>query len=70
MVDRKLYNSPTASQLLCETYSTEHLCLKQIETDTVYDSSVIDVIVGYDENGKPYSRFTYIETEEVDEYAD
>lgn len=48
---------------LCKTYSTLGLCLKQTETDIVYSSSVIDVIAGYTEDGKPYSRFHYVETD-------
>lgn len=52
---------------LCETYSDENYKLKQVETNIVYGSSVIDVIAGYDEQGKPYSRYTYIETDEKDE---
>lgn len=55
---------------LCKTFSTENFKLKQEETDIVYGSSVIDVIEGYDENGKPYSRYTYTETDEKDEESE
>lgn len=37
--------------------------LLQVETNTKYGDSVIDIIEGYKE-GKPYSRFTYQEVEE------
>ena len=67
MVDTREKNFATNPNPLCETFSTENFKLRQVETDTVYGSSVIDVIAGYDENGKPYSRFTYEETEEKDE---
>lgn len=54
----------------CETYSTENFKLKQEETGIIYGSSVIDVIEGYDNNGVPYSRYAYIETEEEDDISD
>lgn len=67
MVDTRIVKDASETFDLCETFSTEHFKLRQVETDTIYGSSVIDVIAGYDENGKPYSRFTYEETEEKDE---
>lgn len=54
----------------CETYSTENFKLKQEETGIVYGSSVIDVIEGYDDDGKPFSRYTYTETDEKDEESE
>lgn len=67
MVDTRIVKDASDTFDLCETFSTENYKLRQVETDTIYSSSVIDVIEGYDENGKPYSRFTYEETEEKDE---
>lgn len=67
MIERREKKFATNPNPLCETFSTTGYKLRQVETDTVYGSSVIDVISGYDENGKPYSRFTYEETEEKDE---
>lgn len=67
MVDTREIKFETNPNALCETFSTENYKLRQIETGIVYGSSVVDVIAGYYENGKPYSRFTYEETEEKDE---
>lgn len=50
---------------LLETYSDENYKLKQVETQKIYGSSVTDAIEGYDE-GIPYSRYTYVETNEKD----
>lgn len=66
MVDTRVFQAVTALQDLCETYSTEGYRLHQVETGITYGSSVIDVIEGF--NGdKPYSRYTYVETEEYPE---
>lgn len=66
MIDYRTVKDESGTVDLCETYSTENYKLKQVETNIVYGASVIDVIEGY--NGdKPYSRFSYIETEEKDE---
>ena len=51
---------------LCETYSDENFKLLQEETGIVYGSSVVDVNEGFDDEGNPYSRFTYYETDELD----
>lgn len=67
MVARELTKDSSGEINLCRTYSTESYKLKQVETDIVYGSEAIDVIEGYDNNGVPYSRFTYIETNEKDE---
>lgn len=55
---------------LCRTFSTENFKLRQEETGIVYGSSVIDVIEGYDDDGKPFSRYTYTETDEKDEESE
>lgn len=52
---------------LVKTYSYEGFKLKQEETGVIYGKECIDVIAGYDENNIPYSRFTYVETDEKDE---
>ena len=67
MIDRRKIKDDSGTVDLCETYSTDNYKLLQTETDITYGSSVIDVIEGYDQDGKPYSRFTYIETDEKDE---
>ena len=43
--------------------------LKQVETDRVYGGAVIDLIAGYND-GKPYSRFTYMEINKGEENAE
>ena len=51
---------------LCKTFSTIGHKLLQVDTGIVYSSEVIDLIEGY--NGdKPYSRYTYQETDELNE---
>lgn len=67
MVDTRIVKDASDTFDLCETFSTENYKLRQVETGEVYGSSVIDVIKGYYEDGKPYSRFTYEETDEKDE---
>ena len=64
MTDREVFISQTSTLPLCRTFSTDNVCLRQTQTGDVYGSSVIDVIEGYDEEGKPFSRFTYVETDE------
>ena len=62
MVDTRIVKDASDTFDLCETFSTENFKLRQVETGEVYGSSVVDVIEGYHEYGKPYSRFTYVET--------
>lgn len=69
MVKTKVVTDESGTVDLCETYSTRKHKLLQVETDIVYGSSVIDVIAGYD-GDKPYSRYTYEETDEKDEDAE
>lgn len=61
MIKTREYRSETNPNVLCETYSTTGADLLQKETDIVYSSPVIDVLEGYDEQGNPYSRYTYEE---------
>ena len=65
MIKRRIYKNDKTD--LCETYSTEDYKLKQVETNVVYGKSVIDIIEGFDKDNIPYSRYTYIETNEKDE---
>ena len=67
MVDTRIIKDASDTFDLCETFSTENFKLLQVETGEVYGSSVVDVIEGYYEDGRPYSRFTYEETDEKDE---
>ena len=50
---------------LVKTFSDTNHRLLQKETGILYNSSVIDMIDGYDEEGVPYSRYNYEETDEV-----
>lgn len=69
MILREKISFEGGSKPLCRTFSTGSFKLRQKETGVIYDSSVIDVIEGYDEEGKPFSRFTYEETDEKSEDA-
>lgn len=53
-------------RVLCRTYSDVNLRLKQSETGVIYGSDAVDSIEGYDENGLPFSRFNYTETDEYE----
>lgn len=70
MIDTKIVKDESGTFDLCETFSTIGMKLKQVETSIVYGYFVIDVIAGYDADGKPYSRFTYEETDIPDEPSD
>ena len=63
MIDTSFYKKRADGVELVNTFSTESRKLKQLESNIIYGSSVIDVIAGYDEDGKPYSRFHYVETD-------
>lgn len=67
MVDCKYNGKRSDGVETCETFSTENYKLLQTETGIIYGSSVVDVIAGYDGEGKPYSRYHYTETDEKDE---
>ena len=67
MIETKVVRFDTCDEDLCNTYSTENKKLLQVETNRIFSHTVVDRIAGYDENNKPYSRFTYEETEEYDE---
>ena len=67
MVKSRVVKDESGTVDLLETYSDENYKLKQVETNIVYGSSVIDVIAGYDESNIPFSRYTYTETDEKDD---
>ena len=67
MVKTKVTMDESQTIELCETYSDENWCLLQVETDITYGSHVIDVIAGFNDDGTPYSKYTYIETDKKDE---
>ena len=67
MVDTRKVRDEADIMDLCETFSTEDYKLLQTDTGKVYGKSVIDIIEGYYPNNKPYSRYTYKETDEKDE---
>lgn len=70
MVLRKEVIFDTNQNVLVKTYSDKNFKLRQLETNIVYDSSVIDIIAGYDENNVPYSRYTYEEIDETEVLED
>lgn len=68
MIDTEVVKSANKKHDLCRTFSTERYKLLQVETrEKINSYETVDLIAGYDEQGKPYSRYTYIETEEKDE---
>lgn len=68
MIDTRVVKDESGTINLCETFTDdENKVLLQVETETVYGQSVIDLIEGYDEETeKPYSRFTYEEVESTE----
>ena len=69
MIDRELVKSSNGKRSLCRTFSVEGFRLLQKETNMTIGYEAIDVIEGYDENKKPFSRFTYEETNEMESDA-
>lgn len=67
MIETKVVRFDTCDEDLCNTYSTEKKKLLQQETGRIFSHTVVDRIAGYDENNKPYCRFTYVETDEIDD---
>ena len=65
MILTRVIRDPKDTIDLCETYSVDNYKLLQQDTGITYGKSVIDPIEGY-ENGFPYSKHTYIETNELD----
>lgn len=69
MIVKQIVRDEADTEDLLNTYSDGNWKLRQVETGKVYGHSVIDVIIGYD-GGKPYGRYTYIETDQQDEEED
>lgn len=66
MIETKIVKDLSGMVDLCETFTDdENKVLKQVETGFVYGSSVVDIIEGF-KDGKPYSRFTYVEVDKPD----
>lgn len=70
MIKTRLVKNASGTADLCETFSTEGRKLLQEETGVTYGASVVDVVAGYNEDGSPFSRFTYHETNELDDTND
>ena len=67
MIDTRVVKDSSGTVDLCETFTDdENKVLLQIPTGAIYGRSVIDVIAGY-KDGKPYSRFTYVEVDKPEE---
>ena len=64
MIDTRVVKDASKTVDLCETFTdNEEKVLKQLKTGYVYGSSVVDVIAGFKEDGKPYSRYKYVEVD-------
>ena len=61
-----LKNTDTGYDLI-KTFTTDpgHKKLLQTETNIVYYDEVIDVIVGYNEDGTPIAKYTYKEIDKT-----
>lgn len=67
MIDTEKIRNVSDTEDVCRTFSKEGYKLLQTDTGVTYGYEVIDEIAGM--NGdKPFSRFSYIETDEIDEY--
>ena len=65
MIDTKVVKDISGIVDLCKTFTDDETkVLKQVETGIVYGSSVVDLIKDYN-GGKPFSRFTYVETDKI-----
>ena len=64
MIFREKFISDFGDELV-KTFSDTNHRLLQKNTSVLYNSSVIDRIYGYDEEGVPYSRYSYEETDEI-----
>lgn len=66
MIETKIVKDYGGTVDLCKTFTDdENKVLKQVETGFIYGNSVIDVIKGFND-GKPYSRFNYVEIDKQD----
>lgn len=70
MIRTRIVKDESGKTDLCETFTDdENKALEQFETGIVYGSSVIDVIKGYNIDGTPYSRFAYVEVDNIEEVS-
>ena len=66
-IDTEIVKDVSGQFDLCRTFSKEGYKLLQTDTGVTYGYEVIDEIAGM--NGeKPFSRYHYEETDEIDEY--
>ena len=72
MIKTNIIKSIDGKVDLCETYTTLLSSKKilQIETGNIYFDKVIDVIIGYNEDGTPKSKYTYLEVDKTQEDYD
>ena len=66
MIQAEIIRNEADTDNLCKTYSSDGFKLRQVETGLIYGSMVVDVIVGYNEDGTPFGKYSYVETDEVD----
>ena len=66
MIGQRIVRDAADTRDLLETYSDGNFKLRQVETGKIYGASVVDTILGY-RDGVPYGRFTYEETDVLDD---
>lgn len=69
MIKTRVVKSVGGKVDLCETYTNDIEMKKilQVETGNIYFDKVIDVIVGYNVDGTPKSKYTYQEINKTKE---
>ena len=72
MINTRIVKSIHGKVDLCETYTTNVKMKKllQVETGNIYFDKVVDVIVGYNADGTPKSKYTYQEIDKTQEDYD
>lgn len=66
MIKAEIIRNEADTDNLCKTYSNDGFKLRQVETGLIYGSTAIDVIIGYNEDGTPFGKYSYEETDEID----
>ena len=66
MIKAEIIRNEADTDNLCKTYSSDGFKLRQVETGLIYGSIAIDVIIGYNEDGTPFGKNSYEETDEID----
>ena len=66
MIKAEIIRNEADTDNLCKTYSSDGFKLRQVETGLIYGSMVVDVIIGYNEDGTPFGKYSYEETDEID----